>query len=159
MNANYSNWGYTLSMEYGYRKHINERNFLEPQAELILGRLQGKDYTASSGVNIHQGNTNMALARLGMLYGWNFGKENKSNAYVKGSIVHDFSGEGSLDSYYRGIHRNIKAAGDAGTSFELNLGTNLKLNKKDNLYFELTKSFGGDVETDWQVNAGWRMSW
>lgn len=159
ISADLSNWGYSLGMEYGYRKELSNNTFVVPQGGLLFGHLRDQHYATSNGVRLHQDDVNLAIGRLGVLYGVEFGRGEKSNAYVKGSVVHDFSSSGNLTGAYNGQHQILDIAGDAGTSFELNLGANWELSNQNHLYAELTKSFGGNVEIDWQVNFGWRMNW
>ncbi|WP_423806611.1 autotransporter outer membrane beta-barrel domain-containing protein, partial [Phascolarctobacterium faecium] len=45
-----------------------------------------------------------------------------------------------------------------GTWCELALGGNVQLAKNNNLYFDVTRSFGGDFQKQWKVNAGLRWS-
>ena len=45
----------------------------------------------------------------------------------------------------------------SGTWCELALGGNMQLAKNNNLYFDVTRSFGGDFQKQWQVNAGVRF--
>ena len=159
ISADFSNWSYLLSGEYGYRYDLGSRSFIEPQAMLTLGRLSGTNYTASNEVRFQQEGINLAIGRLSVLYGIKYGKEKNSNIYVKGSLIHDFSSTGGVTASYQGRSRAVDAAGGTGTSFELNVGANLQLSKKSQLYLELTKSFWGKVETDWQANAGWQIRW
>ena len=45
-----------------------------------------------------------------------------------------------------------------GTWYEIGLGANLGIAKNSNLYFDALKTFGGDLRTDWQFNAGLRFT-
>ena len=45
-----------------------------------------------------------------------------------------------------------------GTWYEIGLGANLGIAKNSNLYFDALKTFGGNLRTDWQFNAGLRFS-
>ena len=45
-----------------------------------------------------------------------------------------------------------------GTWYEIGLGANLGIDKNSNLYFDALKTFGGDLRTDWQFNAGLRFT-
>lgn len=44
------------------------------------------------------------------------------------------------------------------TWFEVGLGTNIKLSQTSYFYGDIERSFGGDIEKKWQINAGVRFS-
>ena len=44
------------------------------------------------------------------------------------------------------------------TWFELGLGGSVALSKNSNLYGDVERSFGADIQKKWQVNAGLRFS-
>ncbi|MFQ9936317.1 MAG: autotransporter outer membrane beta-barrel domain-containing protein [Phascolarctobacterium faecium] len=76
--------------------------------------------------------------------------------YFKASALHEF-GERQCtnDQFGRKLQRSINYS---GTWCELALGGNVQLAKNNNLYFDVTRSFGGDFQKQWQVNAGLRWS-
>ena len=76
---------------------------------------------------------------------------------MRTSLLQDWGGNGSLSASYGGISQKLDTADHGGTSLELNIGGNIKFSKKANGYLELTKSFGGDVKMDWQLNGGVRF--
>lgn len=41
--------------------------------------------------------------------------------------------------------------------FEVGLGTNIHLSKASYFYGDIERSFGGDIEKKWQINAGVRF--
>ena len=157
--ADYDTWAYGISAEYGYRQDLNAGWFVEPQAELSLGHISRVDYTTSNGVSIRQDGVNSAIVRLGFLGGKEFSIGGRpSNAYVKASLLHDFGGNGGSTGYY-GIKSLAMQTGDlTGSWYEIGLGANLGIAKNSNLYFDALKTFGGDLRTDWQFNAGLRFS-
>lgn len=54
-NGDFKTWGTSLAVEYGWRLPYKSTAFwLEPQAEVTYGHLEGVDYTTSAGVNAHQ---------------------------------------------------------------------------------------------------------
>ena len=157
--ADYDTWAYGISAEYGYRQDLNAGWFVEPQAELSLGHISRVDYTTSNGVSIRQDGVNSAIVRLGFLGGKEFSIGGRpSNAYVKASLLHDFGGNGGSTGYY-GIKSLAMQTGDlTGSWYEIGLGANLGITKNSNLYFDALKTFGGDLRTDWQFNAGLRFT-
>ena len=139
----------TLSGEYGYRKHLKNGAYIEPQAELIYGHLSGDDYTTDLGWPVHVDGYNHFIARLGIAAG----RETKQgNYYAKASYYHDFSGGGSIRfdtySYERDAVKNWA---------ELTLGGDLKLGKNWRAYGEVNKYFG-DVRNSLNYDIGVRCS-
>ena len=157
--ADYDTWAYGISAEYGYRQNLNVGWFVEPQAELSLGRIGSTDYTTSNGVTIKQDSVNSAVVRLGFLGGKEFTIGGRtSNAYVKASALHDFGGNGGATAYYGTDSLDMQTGELTGTWYEIGLGANLGIAKNSNLYFDALKTFGGNLRTDWQFNAGLRFS-
>ena len=157
--ADYDTWAYGISAEYGYRQNLNAGWFVEPQAELSLGRIGSVDYTTSNGVTIKQDSVNSAVVRLGFLGGKEFTIGGRaSNAYVKASVLHDFGGNGGATGYYGSDSLALQTGDLTGTWYEVGLGANLGIAKNSNLYFDALKTFGGDLRTDWQFNAGLRFT-
>ena len=151
-------WAYGLDIEYGYRMKLKNDWFCEPQAEVNVGRIGSSNYTTSNGVDVRQKAVTTTTARLGVLFGKYVGKRKNANIYAKISAVRDFSSTGSVDANYKSITECLDTAGRRGTSMELNLGTNVRLSKNNDFYLELTKSFGGEIKTNWQINAGLRIN-
>ena len=157
--ADYDTWAYGISAEYGYRQDLNAGWFVEPQAELSLGRIGSADYTMSNGTEISQDAVNSAVTRLGVLSGKEFTMNGRQgNAYLKASLLHDFGGNGGGAAYYNGRSTVVESADMNGTWYEIGLGANLGLAKNSNLYFDALKTFGGDLRTEWQFNAGLRFT-
>ena len=157
--ADYDTWAYGISAEYGYRQNLNAGWFVEPQAELSLGRIGSVDYTTSNDVTIKQDSVNSAVVRLGFLGGKEFTIGGRtSNAYVKASALHDFGDDGGATGYYENTSLALQTGDLTGTWYEIGLGANLGIAKNSNLYFDALKTFGGNLRTDWQFNAGLRFS-
>ena len=157
--ADYDTWAYGISAEYGYRQDLNAGWFVEPQAELSLGHIGSADYTMSNGGHIENDSVNSAIVRLGFLGGKEFTIGGRtSNAYVKASALHDFGGNGGVTAYSGNDSLALQTGDLTGTWYEIGLGANLGIAKNSNLYFDALKTFGGDLRTDWQFNAGLRFS-
>jgi outer membrane autotransporter protein len=160
VSGKYDAWAYGVSAEYGYRAKLKNNWTIEPQVELSLGHIGSGNHTTSSGLEVSQSSINTSVGRIGILFGKDFGSENKKgNAYFKASWIHDFSGDGTLTGAFQGDQANLKTAQHQGSGLELNVGTNLKINNKVDTYFELSKTFGAPVDTNWQINGGIRINW
>ena len=157
--ADYDTWAYGISAEYGYRQDLNAGWFVEPQAELSLGHIQSAGYELSNGARIENSGIDSAVARLGVLSGKEFTIGGRpSNAYLKASVLHDFGGNGGATGYYENSRLALQTGDLTGTWYEIGLGANLGIAKNSNLYFDALKTFGGDLRTDWQFNAGLRFT-
>ena len=157
--ADYDTWAYGISAEYGYIQDLNAGWFVEPQAELSLGHIGSADYTMSNGGHIENDSVNSAIVRLGFLGGKEFTIGGRtSNAYVKASALHDFGGNGGVTAYSGNDSLALQTGDLTGTWYEIGLGANLGIAKNSNLYFDALKTFGGDLRTDWQFNAGLRFT-
>ena len=157
--ADYDTWAYGISAEYGYRQDLNAGWFVEPQAELSLGHIGSADYTMSNGGRIENDGVDSAVTRVGILGGKEFTIGGRpSNAYVKASVLHDFGGNGGATGYYGSDSLALQTGDLTGTWYEIGLGANLGIAKNSNLYFDALKTFGGDLRTDWQFNAGLRFT-
>ena len=157
--ADYDTWAYGISAEYGYRQDLNAGWFVEPQAELSLGHIGSVDYTMSNGGRIENDGVDSAVTRVGILCGKEFTIGGRpSNAYVKASLLHDFGGNGGATGYYGNDSLALQTGDLTGTWYEIGLGANLGIAKNSNLYFDALKTFGGNLRTDWQFNAGLRFT-
>ncbi|WP_156804657.1 autotransporter outer membrane beta-barrel domain-containing protein [Selenomonas sp. F0473] len=164
VKGDYGAWGGSLSAEYGKRIRAKNSGFIEPQAELIYTHLNGANYAGSTDymvggvyqkMYVRQGAFNSLIGRLGI----GFGREtNRSTWFAKVSLYHAFSGSLHTD-YSDGInpwkhtHQDFK-----DTWVGAQLGGTLKLSDKTSLYGNFEKTFGGDIKTDWRMDAGVRWS-
>ena len=155
--ASYKNRAYSLSVEYGKRIELSKERgtFIEPQAQLIIGRLGSCSYTTDRGTAVAVEGMNSAIARLGVVAGKKI--NDGSDIYFKASALHEFAGE--RDISMRAANGEVLAgSNDYGdTWFELGLGGNIKLGNSTHLYSDIERSFGADIQKKWQVNAGVRF--
>lgn len=158
-DGDYSKWAYGLSAEYGYRKALSGGWFVEPQIELTLSHINSGEYTMSNGLQIQQDALSSFVARMGVLAGRTFTHQGGvGNTYVKASVLHEFSGNGSAQAYYQGNGLSIQSGDMGGTWCELGIGANVPLSSKSNLYLDAIKTFGSKMQSNWQINAGVRFA-
>ncbi|WP_188398802.1 TonB-dependent receptor domain-containing protein [Sporomusa sp. GT1] len=165
----YRTWAYGAGLRYGYQKQLANGWYVEPQAGLSYGTLRGHSYTAANNMRYTQDNVEMLTGRLGVTAGRNFVSGSKRGlVYAKAAVNHDFKDGGSAradalywssywDDYLVGASLPVNTLAGKDTWFEFGLGANLQIGKDQNAFVGLTKTTGGKVNTDWQVNAG--MSW
>ena len=152
-DADYKANGYSLSAEYGKRFTKDNGFWIEPQVELTYGTVGSVDYLTSKGYNVHQDSVDSLVARLG----FSLGKDIKQgNVYVRASYLYDFDGETKATMSGAGTAPFEQDLG--GGWWEVGVGTNLNLSEATHLYFDVEKTYGGNVATPWQWNAGVRWS-
>ncbi|WP_418556776.1 autotransporter outer membrane beta-barrel domain-containing protein [Phascolarctobacterium faecium] len=155
--ASYKNRAYSLSVEYGKRIELSKERgtFIEPQAQLIIGRLGSCSYTTDRGTAVAVEGMNSAIARLGVVAGKKI--NDGSDIYFKASALHEFAGERDI-SMRAANGEVLTGSNDYGdTWFELGLGGNIKLGNSSHLYGDIERSFGADIQKKWQINAGVRF--
>lgn len=148
---------YSLSVEYGKTIELNKAQgtFIEPQAQLIVGRLGSSSYTTDRGNNVYMGGVNSCIGRLGVVAGKKDASGN--DVYLKVNMLHEFGGNRDV-RMLAGNGETLSESQDYGdTWFELGLGGNIKLGNSSHLYGDIERSFGGDIQKKWQVNAGVRF--
>ena len=152
-DASYETNGYSLSAEYGKRFTKDNGFWIEPQVELTYGTVGSVDYLTGKGARVHQDNVDSLVGRLG----FSLGKDIKQgNVYVRASYLYDFDGETKATMSGAGTASFEQDLG--GGWWEVGVGTNLNLSDATHLYFDVEKTYGGNVATPWQWNAGVRWS-
>ena len=148
---------YSLSVEYGKTIELNKAQgtFIEPQAQLIIGRLGSSSYTTDRGNNVYMGGVNSCIGRLGVVAGKKDASGN--DVFLKVNMLHEFGGNRDV-RMLAGNGETLSESQDYGdTWFELGLGGNIKLGNSSHLYGDIERSFGADIQKKWQINAGVRF--
>ena len=152
-DADYKENAYSLSAEYGKRFTSDNGFWIEPQVELTYGTVGSVDYLTNKGYSVHKDSTDSLVGRLGFALGKNI---KQGNVYVRASYLYDFDGESTVTMSGAGTASFKQDLG--GGWWEVGVGTNLNLSEATHLYFDVEKTFGGNVATPWQWNAGVRCS-
>ena len=154
-SANYRTWNESLSVEWGKTFTRDDGLFLEPEAQVVFGRLGSKDYTTCRGRTVSMGSYDSAIGRLGILLGKRVtDREHPYDYYLKFSVLHEFGGE-----------RNFHLAAPDGetydysedyrdTWYEAGFGGTWHINGNTSLYADAERSFGGMWHKKWQWNVG-----
>ena len=146
--------GYSLSAEYGKRFTKDNGFWIEPQVELTYGYVGAVDYLTNNDVKVRQNGMDSLVGRIGFAMGRNI---KAGNVYARASYLYDFDGETdvtfSKNSVTRGFEQDL-----GGGWWEVGVGTNINLSDATHLYFDVEKTYGGNVATPWQWNAGVRWS-
>ena len=160
VKGDFHTWGSSVSAEYGRRIAQKGGSFFEPQIEVIYSHLQGVNYVGSTdyvgqSMHVRQGAMNSLIGRIGL----GFGQETERSTYfAKVSLYHEFAGDLSTD--YSDGTNSWKTTHQEGkdTWIGVQLGGTLKLSDRSNVYGNFEKTFGGDIKTDWRVDAGIRWN-
>ena len=154
-SGDYDAWGTSLSGEYGMKVDLDGGWYVTPQAQLTLMRIGGEDYTTNNGIKVNQDSLESAVGRVGFEVGKRI--SDSGSIYAKASLLHDFAG--SADTYlsHNGLTNSYHQ--DIGDTWcEAGFGFNYKTSENSYVYADVVKTFGGDVETPWQWNAGMRWT-
>lgn len=161
LDGKYSANGYGLSLEYG-KRFGSSHGYVEPQIQLSYSKLGSDDYTGSSSfagnekMFIHQDGMDSFIGRLGIAAGKT---TDRSSYYLKASVLHEFDGDTSATYTSESNGTPITIKQDFGDTWaELALGGTWKIGGSSLFYADITRSFGGDYEMQWKLNAGIRYA-
>ncbi len=146
--------GYSIGVEVGKRFQQGNGFWIEPQAQLTYGHVGSANYQAGE-IKVAQEGMESLIGRAGV----RFGKDlHNGNVYLRASYLYDFDGEtGVTLTNASGKERHFNE--DLGGGWcEVGVGTNINLSDATHLYFDIEKTYGGDITTDWKWNAGIRYS-
>ena len=153
-SGDYNTNGYSISAEYGKRFEQGNGFWIEPQVELTYGTVGAVDYTTGNGAKVRQEGMDSLVGRVG----FSIGKDIKDgNIYARASYLYDFDGETEVTMSHSGIS-DVYEQDLGGGWFEVGLGANINLSAATHLYFDVEKTYGGDVATPWQWSAGLRWT-
>ena len=158
--ADSSTWSISASAEYGREFSLGESSFIEPQAQLVYTRLDEARYTTSSGLRVRQNDIDSVIGRVGLRGGYRFEERPDSDIYVKLALLHEFAGDRDVTVWGKDASMTVREGG-SDSWINYGIGTNIHLTQNNNsrLYVDLERSAGGDIDMNWQVNAGFRMEW
>ena len=152
-SGDYNTWSYSISGEIGKRIQLGKGLYVEPQAEVILGRLNGADYTTSTGMDVSLDAQNKAITRLGLAFGKSY---SRGSLYGKASYYHDFGSGVCLTAADGG--NSVGYSEDMARNWtELTIGGSAKLGRNANAYAEVSK-YLGQLSSNIHYNIGARWS-
>lgn len=157
VNGEYNNDVFTLSEEYGYKKSLGNNWYIEPQIQLQYAYITGADYMTSQDTNVKLDAVNSLISRAGFRLGREFGKDNKTNLYLKGNIMHEFLGDQDIKTWDNTGVLNDTFDND-GTWYNIGIGVSTVLSDSSYAYVDYERSFGNDNDNTYQVNGGVRWA-
>lgn len=146
-------WG--LSVQAGWRWQPNDF-FVEPQVELMYGRMSSADYTTSTGMHVDHDAVDTLIGRAGVRVGVDY-PENRGRIYLRASVLHDWQGEADY-SFTKGDAYRTETDDLSGTWYEVGVGANFNVTDNFHLIGDLQTSHGGEVDTDYRINFVARYS-
>ncbi len=154
ISGDYSNKGIAFSAEYGRKNILKNGWYIEPQAQLTMGYLDGSSYRMNNKVSVDQSNIKSFLGRIG----FNIGKDisAKTNIYLKANLLHEFGGDYHLSMTADNGDYLRRDADFSDTWFEYGIGATVAAGKNNYLYFDVERTAGSDFKKEWQWNLGAR---
>ncbi len=150
-SADCSTNGYSFSAEAGKRIQQGKGLWIEPQVELTYGKVSAVDYVTKQNISVAQDGMESLVGRVG----FSIGKDiEQGNVYARASYLYDFDGKTNTI-----MDGDLKFKEDLGGGWwEVGVGANINLSKATYIYADVEKTFGGEVDTNWQWNLGVRYS-
>lgn len=155
LSAKSDNRLYSLSGEFGWRLPVNDKFFVEPQAELTYTYVNSDSFMLGNA-NYNVDSTDSLVARIGFVAGLKC-PENKGDVYVRVSGVHEFLGDSSVTASMNGMSRTTETNGK-DTWVEFGIGGQYNINKNTYVYADVERTAGGELDTDWRANVGVRYA-
>ncbi|WP_158654562.1 autotransporter outer membrane beta-barrel domain-containing protein, partial [Helicobacter pametensis] len=174
-NNKTDNFALTLSDEFGYRFKLgsdDEWN-IDPQVEVGLGYFNQSDFkqvlkNTSQYAHVYLDGIADAVfnlrSRVGASFGYDFKQfidhqDIKASLYMGAFYEYDYLSGGDVKlTSNQGTTDTRSSDLSSDHRFVLNIGTNIQAHENVRVYFDFERSFGGKINTDYQVNLGARYS-
>lgn len=157
LDAEIDSNAYSLSGEYGWTLPVGNSAWVEPQAELTYGYVDGQSFSAGSGIRAHQSSMDTLIGRIGLRAGFDCPKD-RGSVYLHASMLHDFLGETSVTM--SNAFKRVTYEEDFGdTWFECGIGGHFQLTSSSYVYADVERTAAADVDEDWRANLGVRFAW
>lgn len=154
----YGTHSWYAGAETGYRYHLTEDTFIEPQAELVYGAVSGKTFRWKEGnMDLSMKNKDFSplVGRTGVELGKTFsGKDWSVTARAGTSWQFDLLNNGETVLRDASGEKRIKGEKDSRMLFNVGMNAQIKDNMRFGLEFE--KSAFGKYNVDNAINANFR---
>ena len=154
----YGTHSWYAGAETGYRYHLTEDTFIEPQAELVYGAVSGKTFRwKDSEMDLSMKNKDFSplIGRTGIELGKTFsGKEWSVTARAGTSWQFDLLNNGETILRDASGEKRIKGEKDSRMLFNIGMNAQIRDNMRFGLEFE--KSAFGKYNVDNAINANFR---
>ena len=156
----YSTHSWYVGAEAGYRCHVTEDTWIEPQAELVYGAVSGKQFAwkdQGMSLSMKGKDFNPLIGRSGVDVGKSFsGKDWKVTA--RAGLGYQFDLLANGETVLRDASGEKRIKGEKDSRMLMSVGLNAEI--RDNVRFglEFEKSAFGKYNVDNAVNANFRYS-
>jgi serine protease autotransporter len=154
----YSTHSWYAGAETGYRYHLTEDTFVEPQTELVYGAVSGKTFRWKDGemaLSMKNKDFSPLIGRTGVEVGKKYsGKDWSVTARVGTSWQFDLLNNGETILHDASGEKRIKGEKDSRMLFNVGMNAHIKDNMRFGLEFE--KSAFGKYNVDNTINANFR---
>ena len=150
--------GWGLALESGHRFALGSLAFVEPKVAMSYAHFDSDSFT-SQNVEGDLDSFDALIGSVGLRAGFSF-PENRGAIYAKASANHDFKGEadGRIRSLTGTTHSDIgEDLGD--TWVEYGVGGSFHITPNWNAAVDLSRTSGGEVESNWIANISMRYVW
>lgn len=162
-SSDHQTWGASVSAQYGKRFEATSGFYFDPSIQIMVGRIQGKNYKAIGGdtralysdLRLNQDDTDSMIGRIGFSLGQ---KMKRVNYFTKFSLAKELDSDLSTDFFADGEHRGSTSMDFRSTWYELELGGGLQLGEQTTLYATYEHSFGGDIKEKYRLDGGVKIS-
>lgn len=156
----YGTHSWYAGAETGYRYHLTEDTFIEPQAELVYGNVTGKTFHWKDGnmdLSMKNKDFNPLVGRTGVEVGKTFsGKDWSVTARAGTSWQFDLLNNGETVLRDASGEKRIKGEKDSRMLFNVGMNAQIEDNMRFGLEFE--KSAFGKYNVDNAINANFRYT-
>ena len=150
---NYCANGMSVGAEFGKRFDQKDGAWIEPQVQLTYGTVDSAEFQLG-GKTVRVGDMDSLIGRVGFRLGQDI---EQGNIYAKASYLYDF--DGKTEAAFSNANNSRTFKEDLGGGWwEVGVGANISLSKATYIYADIEKTFGGEVDTNWQWNLGVRYS-
>ncbi|EKN3608785.1 S6 family peptidase [Yersinia enterocolitica] len=159
-SRSYTTHSWYTGAEAGYRYHLTEDTFIEPQAELVYGAVSGKSFHWQDGnmdLSMKSKSFTPLIGRTGVELGKTFrGKDWSVTARAGTSWQFDLRSNGETVLQDASGEKRIK--GERDSRMLLNVGMNAQIKDNMRLGLQFEKSAFGQYNVDNAVNANFRYT-
>ena len=154
MDGENDNDAFSIGGNVGYRINFTNQAFVEPTFGLQYAYVKGDTYTAGNGVKVEQDDFDALIASLGARAGFNFPNDS-GRLFARASVNHDFMGE--IDgTASKGTVVDSMYVDLGGTWFTYGVGAQFDVTKNLSFWGNIDRTTGGEVSTNYMMNAGLR---
>lgn len=105
-NGRLGQWGFSISGEAGRRVELGGGLFVQPEAQLTVGRLDDKGLTTSNGVSVETGAVNALVSRIGVKAGLRFA-DDRGEVHAGADLLREWAGRDTVHTTSRAVEATM----------------------------------------------------